>query len=569
MHIARRQVTALRPGAVLFAIGLCLSTGSCKSPAEQRAAADREVYALIEARRAALGTADRPFTIEPNPDSLRRKLERGEVGNLQPLTLLQCLDIAAENSRDFQSQRESFYLSALDLTLERYHFAFQTTGSLGALLSGDGNGANEASADGDFGLTKLLGTGALIVGNIGFSVARDLTHADAFNLVSNASLGITQPLLAGSNPRIVREPLTQAERNVVYAARTYERFRRTYAVDVSTRVYRILQQVDTVANEDTNHTNLQILRARNEALAESGRLSAIEVDQARQDELRSRNRLVVERQRYENLIDDFKRFLGLPVPISLTIDPAELTRLGEQEPEEFDLDPLPLDEIALRLRLDHQTVLDKADDAERGAEVAADALRSRLSLSSTASASSLAGKPLDVPATNQTWTLGLDADVALDRFPERNIYREALIRVESTRRSVEESADSIRVAIRNELGNTAALLEGYKIQRLAVTIADRRIESAKMNLEAGRATTRDLLEAQAASLESKNAATAALIDFQLARLALFRDLELLRIDQQGIGFERELLLAAVPSPGPQPVQGGPSAPGTSPAEQRP
>src|SRR5690349_5557494 len=115
MHIARRPVPVPSPGPALIAAALLLAAASCKSASEQRAAADRQVYALIEERRAALGSTDRPFTIDADPNSLRRRLERGEVHELKSLTMVQCLDIAAENSRDFQSQRESFYLSALDL----------------------------------------------------------------------------------------------------------------------------------------------------------------------------------------------------------------------------------------------------------------------------------------------------------------------------------------------------------------------------------------------------------------------------------------------------------------------
>lgn len=534
----------LRWGAAAVLAMVSLGGGACRSAAEHRAWADREVYALIEARRGELGSRDKPFTIEPDPASLRRRLERGETAGLQPLTLVQCLEIAAENSRDFQDQRESFFLSALDLTLERYRFRLQTSGSVGALLSGDGDGAIDASADAGFGLSRLLGSGATIVGNLGLSVARNLTQADSWDLITDAGLAVTQPLLAGSNPRIVREPLTQAERNVVYAARAYERFRRTYAVDVCSRVYRILQQRDSVMNEENNYANLQVLRERNEALAESGRLSAIEVDQARQDELRSRNRLVTERQRYESLIDDFKVFLGLPVPIELSIDAEELARLEAAELESFELDVERLDEIALANRLDHQTALDRVDDSQRSIEVAADNLRSRLSLAANVGATSPAGRPLDITSNDIDWTLSADADLALDRFPERNRYREAILRGEASRRDAEESGDEIRVALRNNLRDTSATLEGYRIQRIAVELAERRVEGANLTLEAGRATTRDLLEAQEALREAKNAATAALINYQLARLALFRDLELLRVDQNGIDFERAPLAAA-------------------------
>src|SRR5690349_7780804 len=130
--------------AIASALLLALVAAGCKSAESQRASADRQVYSLIEERRAALGSTDRPFTIEPDPDSMRRKLERGEIAGLESLTLVQALELAAENSRDFQDQREAFFLDALDLTLERYRFEFQTTGTLVAFLSGDGDGATTA-----------------------------------------------------------------------------------------------------------------------------------------------------------------------------------------------------------------------------------------------------------------------------------------------------------------------------------------------------------------------------------------------------------------------------------------
>ena len=40
------------------------------------------------------------------------------------------------------------------------------------------------------------------------------------------------PLLAGFGERIVREPLTQAERDVVYAMRNFERFRSGFSIRI-------------------------------------------------------------------------------------------------------------------------------------------------------------------------------------------------------------------------------------------------------------------------------------------------------------------------------------------------
>ena len=50
------------------------------------------------------------FTIEPPPDSLRMRIlnaaEEGEPIEVEPLGLVECLEIAAENSREYRRQRE-------------------------------------------------------------------------------------------------------------------------------------------------------------------------------------------------------------------------------------------------------------------------------------------------------------------------------------------------------------------------------------------------------------------------------------------------------------------------------
>ena len=68
-------------------------------------------------------------------------------------------------------------------------------------------------------------------------------------------------------------------------------------------------------------------------------------------------------------------------------------------------------------------------------------------------------------------------------------------------------------------------------------LAERRVDSARLNLEAGRASTRDLLEAQEALVSAQNAAIRSGIDKLLAELAFYRDLELLRIGPDGIWID--------------------------------
>jgi outer membrane protein TolC len=525
----------------LLVTALVLAAAGCRTPAELRADADREVYAILEERRAELLENPEAFSIEPSEDTLRRRLLAGESSGLEPLDIVASLEIAAESSRDYQRRREALFLAALDLTFERWQFAVQTQGTLGAAW--DKNfGSNEiVSGDGGFSFTRLLGSGALIIGDVGLSVFRDVTSGNGWDVISNAGLTITQPLLRGAGREIVMEPLTQAERDVVYEVRSYERFRRSFAVDVATRLYGILQQKDVVENEIANLENLRTLRERNEELESAGRLSDIDVDQARQDEVDSRNRLIVAEQRYLTLIDDFNLFLGLPVETSLSIAPEELERLYETLEVELELDEQQIVAIALAERLDYHTALESVEDAQRRVNVAEDALRAAIDVVAGVDARSEAGKPLSVDKDLTTATLGLDIDLPIDQLPERNDYRAALIALAAAERDAEELADVITADIRLALRDAETTRETYALQRGAVVLAERRVESARLRLDAGRATTRDILEAQESLLDAQNRATAALINHRLAQLALFRDMEALRVDERGIAVERSLL----------------------------
>ena len=71
-------------------------------------------------------------------------------------------------------------------------------------------------------------------------------------------------------------------------------------------------------------------------------------------------------------------------------------------------------------------------------------------------------------------------------------------------------------------------------------LSQRRVESAKLNLDAGRADTRDVLDAQESLVNAENAVTSALINFTLARLDLYLQLELLRVDETGLFVAEEL-----------------------------
>jgi outer membrane protein TolC len=529
----------MTPPRFLFCAAL-LASAACQSPAEHEAAADRAVYALVEARRASLVGDATPFDIAPAPDSLRQRILGGEQVGVDSLGLVECLEIAAENSREVYTRRESLYLVALDLTLERWRLGWipGLAGQAGA--DGTVTDAGEASGSLSPSLSRLLGTGAQIVASIGLTAARSIGLGDEWTTDSAFVLSLTQPLLRGAGRRIVEEPLTQAERDLVYEVRAFERFRRTFAVDVAGSYYRLLQRLDAVTNEEGNFETVRQIRLRNEALAGAGRLSAIQVDQASQDELRSTNRLLETRANLGQALDDFKLTLGLPISVDLGLDHGEFDRLREAGLGALGI---PVDDaldFSLSHRLDFLTSLDQVEDARRRVELAADALRAGLDVTVSASSTSAPNRPGTHNLDEVEWVASLGFDLPIDRLPERNAYRSQQIALETTRRAHEQFEDVIRVGIRDTLRAARSTREGFEINENAVALARRRVENARMNLEAGRADTRDILEAQTALLEAQNAATRSLIDFTLARLALYRDMELVSVDASGIQIDDTL-----------------------------
>jgi len=116
---------------------------------------------------------------------------------------------------------------------------------------------------------------------------------------------------------------------------------------------------------------------------------------------------------------------------------------------------------------------------------------------------------------------------------------------------------------RDELRQARTQLETLRIQENAVALAERRVESTVLNQAAGRAETRDILEAQEALRQARNALITARVDYHLSRLNLWRDMELLRVDESGVRPDASLLTAQ-----PDPFDGG-TLEGAAPDESAP
>jgi outer membrane protein TolC len=515
----------------------CLALAACQSPREYEIQADRDVYALVRERRAELFQEGGEFRIDPPQDSLRARILAGQVSTVEGLDLRTCLEIAAQNNRDYQARKESLYRAALDVTFERWDLGWISDAGADIGIEGLGDEGTAVTGGADYGLRKVLGTGAEIVGGIGLSLFKDILGGGSWGLASSASLAFTQPILRGSGSLIVFENLTQAERDLVYEVRTFERFRRQLAVDLADRLLRLHQSLDTIENERLNNELVVATREYNESYAAAGRMTDTDVDRARQNELSSQDRMISAQQNYEDQLDSFKLFLGLPIDVRVAVDRNELDRLAAVQLPTGDIG----EEIAILAarenRPDYLTVVDRVVDAERKSRVAADALRMGLNVSSSINADSRSNNPVRYNFQEVSWSLGLVLDLPVDRLPERNAYRSSLINWQASARAASEFDDTLIRDLRGLLREVTARSESQAIQANAVLLAEKRVESAGLSLQAGTGNTFDLLEAQEALVTSRNAQTRAQIDYTLAQLQLAFDMGLLRVEDNGIRIE--------------------------------
>ncbi len=520
---------------------LFLGLPGCLSPEQAVKSADDQVYALIDARREELFSQPGGFRIEPEEGTLRDRVLSGDWSGEEPWSLVDCLEIAAENNRQYRSARESLYLAALDLTLERFRFTNIRGFGGNAGVDGSGGEADSGFVDGGGTLSRLLGGGAQIVSGIGASLFRLVRTGDGWDTVTDLSLSVTQPLLGGGVPAIIREPLTQAERTLIYEVRDYERFRREFGFDVAQSVYSLLQAIDQLRNEKRNYQNLVNLSERTQALSKAGRISQVEADQATQNQLRSESSLVSLEANVQSQRDNFLLFLGLPIETKFDLNPNEFDSLQGEDPILEMLDFPIVEALALNQRLDVQTARDEYVDSDRRVNVAADALRANLDVSLSGTAVSDDGKPLEFSRDGLNWSGGISLDLPIDRIPQRNAYRTSLIAREQAKRAMEQAEDQVTVSVRDALRDTFNARDSYVIQVGAVALAERRVEGANLSQEAGRSSTRDVLEAQEALLEAQNSATTALINFTLARLNLYLQVEALRLDESGLSIDAQAL----------------------------
>jgi len=470
--------------------------------------------------------------IDPRREGPVQLVEVSDVEGPDPLSLDGAIEIATAQNRDYQSRREALFLSALDLGVTRRDFLRPVfAGSVGWEFS-DGTDLDYSDVTSlSLGADYLLFTGGNLSLNSNLSMSNDsqLTGSNQSTSGSN-TLSFSQPLLQGAGHAIAFEGLTQAERNLLYQAREFELFRQQFVIDIIDDFYELLSQKQQLVNTRENIERQTFAYEQAQALFRLGRGDSLSVFRAEQSLLQAQDQLLNDEQAYRVAFDRFKIQLGLPTETSFDIE-AEFPAVNELS---VGLDAAV--EAALNNRLDLRTDRDQVIDRSRQVTIARDSVLPRFDLSasyttSTDAETSLRG--LDFHEEGVA-SVGLTLEIPFDRKQQRANLRSAEIGLSQARRDLDRREDEVVLEIRSSLGTLRQRRTQIEIGIREIGSLERSYEKATLEFESGLATNRDVTEAADELTAAQNNQLDRIVDHEIARLTLLRQLGLLFVEESGL-----------------------------------
>ena len=298
------------------------------------------------------------------------------------------VELAYIHSSDYQRQREELYLSALDVSLERFGFDSQLFAGFNSFFDAQGSirggGSSRSNLSvglgatgGGISLRKLGTTGTTFVVGLANTVLWNFAGANTQSASSLVNFSLIQPLLRGGGRDRIMESLTQAERTLLANVRQMERYQQGFHLQVVTgrsagpgpsrggaflspppgspqTAGGILGLLETQQQIRFAEFNVQQQLDVSDQLREFFREARIDLLQVRQSEnvlYDSQASLLSQRTNYQNQLDRFKQTLGLPPWLELRIEDSFLDQFK-----------LIGDNLQLRLLAINQLRKDVGDD---------------------------------------------------------------------------------------------------------------------------------------------------------------------------------------------------------------
>lgn len=258
------------------------------------------------------------------------------------LALEDIVQLTLLNSRELQTQKETLYRTALALTLQRFDYQLKPS------TEGNGSAANFAhnrspatamdpkqtqntlGIPTGFQVDKMLFTGGDILARFANSIVLTFNGKDGFEseIGSELFFEITQRLLQRD---MLLEDLTQAERNVIYAARDYVRFRKQLFVTLANNYYSLILQFRQIEINTQNYFTLVREFRQTQEEFRAGLAPRVQLDQIEQQVINGRRELIESCTDLENALDRLKVSMGLPTEQMINLDLTELRILTARD----------------------------------------------------------------------------------------------------------------------------------------------------------------------------------------------------------------------------------------------
>jgi hypothetical protein len=332
-----------------------------------------------EIRQIQAGTADFAALLSRVPIDYNEALVAGLPADSRPYVInpAQALQLGLTNSRSYQFRLENVYLQSLTVTLNRFNFEPQFFAGMSpstgvATPPGAASGSFPQGAVGvnqftyrtreapggqasQLSLNTAAGWGKLFV--FGGRVLAGFANTTVFNFVgsnprqpsvqSTLPLTFIQPFLRGGGRAVTLEPLTLAERQLLYEVRSFARFRQEFLVslltanqpvtnpglnDPNTGFLNLVLAFQQAENQRiivaSFERSLEIYKVYAENSGSSG-ISQLQVDQIDQNLNNARGALITAQQNYRNLLDQYKQQLGLPPDTPLIPDLSVIAEIRQ------------------------------------------------------------------------------------------------------------------------------------------------------------------------------------------------------------------------------------------------
>lgn len=443
-----------------------VKAGRVKRPATVNPSVDALQYSPAAEDR------DVRATLESYSDRYGGKIEGPGVAapDAVMLSIEESLRQAQRTSTEFLGAQEDYIISAIRLLQERHLWGPRLFNDTTLALAGSGvEGDYDHALDiiNTLRVNQRLPNGGSVEARWVWVATEQLrqTAGGRYRQSSELVLAADVPLLRGAGD-VAQESLIQAERELVYSAREFERFRREFLVDIATDFFGLLEARARIMNQQQQIESLNQLVNSTQARVRAGSLQPFETDIAESRLLSGEANLESLREFYILAQERFKIRLGL--------SPDARVVVSEEIPVIPEPDVLPDDasRIALEYRLDLQNRRDRVEDSWRAVANARNDLLPDLDLSGQV------GIPTDPDAREGGLAISPDdldyraaitLSLPLDREGERLQLRSQIIVAERSQREYERSRDEVVVDARSAV-------RAVELARFSLMLAERQVQ---------------------------------------------------------------------------------------------